>query len=382
MTPSPPARADAWNRVGLDLQQLIVLTDAAAVSFCHYRNRGARPTAASRMPLRRLSRVVALANKRKLQLQFVLGAEPLPAAHERQIDQAPHVKIAPLALARRYRDAVIVLDGNDLARPDAIRQARARNLIVRLEKSQISHAADLLIPYLNAARRINVVPLDVEQYGHADVEEYRRQLQALETPVAAACAAGDAAELNVLSDRLSLGRMNNCGAGVHHLTCAPDGQLYICPGFCYGDKSAAVGNVEEGFEIRNAQLLGLDHAPICRTCDAFHCKRCVYLNAKATRELNTPSWQQCVLAHHERNASRSLRDALARLGVDVSRLMTPPELPYLDPLTALPGAAAAPRVRAAAAPAPPPSDREILLKILKVQEEILAELKKKKGDRS
>ena len=63
------------------------------------------------------------------------------------------------------------------------------------------------------------------------------------------------------------------------------------------------GDISHIPEIPDAELLRLDHAPLCRRCDAYACRRCVWLNRKLTRELNVPSHRQCVLAHIERNAS-------------------------------------------------------------------------------
>ena len=64
--------------------------------------------------------------------------------------------------------------------------------------------------------------------------------------------------------------------------------------------------LQTGLDIKNRQLYRLEYAPLCRVCDAFQCKRCIWLNRKTTGEVNTPSHEQCVAAHLERNASRKL----------------------------------------------------------------------------
>lgn len=51
-----------------------------------------------------------------------------------------------------------------------------------------------------------------------------------------------------------------------------------------------------------------------RICDAWHCKRCVWQNKKTTLEVNTPSREQCVLSHIERNATRSLLAKIREIG--------------------------------------------------------------------
>mgnify|MGYP002625456439 CR=1 FL=1 len=128
-------------------------------------------------------------------------------------------------------------------------------------------------------------------------------------------------QVNILTDRLQLDKMHNCDAGVNNITVAPNGHFYLCPAFYYDERMGinnrlnhhkpqhdySVGDIDAGLQIPNQQLLKLDHAPLCRICDAYHCKRCVWLNQRLTWDANTPSHQQCVLAHLERNASRELQ---------------------------------------------------------------------------
>ena len=89
-------------------------------------------------------------------------------------------------------------------------------------------------------------------------------------------------------------------------------------------------SLEKGLDIPNPQLLHLDHAPLCRNCDAYQCRRCIWLNRRLTWDLNTPSRQQCVMAHIERNASRALLNDIRK----VSKFMPEidiKEINYLDP---------------------------------------------------
>ena len=96
-------------------------------------------------------------------------------------------------------------------------------------------------------------------------------------------------------------------------TSAEGVMTYICKGgdtpFCFADL-IDLGSVAAGLSVRNPQLYRLDHAPICRGCDAYHCKRCIWLNRRATLEVNTPGHRQCVMAHIERNVSAQLLAAI------------------------------------------------------------------------
>ena len=81
--------------------------------------------------------------------------------------------------------------------------------------------------------------------------------------------------------------MNNCGAGDTTITLAPDGKFYIRPAFYLTDEVDAlgrlnysIGDLQNGMNIKNSQLYKLDYAPLCRQCDAYQCKRCIWLNRK------------------------------------------------------------------------------------------------------
>ena len=75
----------------------------------------------------------------------------------------------------------------------------------------------------------------------------------------------------------------------------------------------------------------MEYAPICRHCDAYQCKRCVWLNRRMTHEINTPSHEQCVAAHIERNASRQLLQNIRRHGEFLPEIGEIKEIDYLDP---------------------------------------------------
>lgn len=119
---------------------------------------------------------------------------------------------------------------------------------------------------------------------------------------------GQAIEVNVLTDRIMLTVMRNCDAGVTHVTIAPNGKCYICPAFYHDDERSFIGAFDgkNGIPVKHVAGVDLPAAPLCTRCDAFHRKRCVYLNRKTTLELNVPSEEQCAVAHIEREASRQL----------------------------------------------------------------------------
>lgn len=132
--------------------------------------------------------------------------------------------------------------------------------------------------------------------------------------------------LNIITDRIYLNVMNNCNAGVSSITFAPDGKFYLCPAFYYDGIDPLEVN-KDGVVIPNQHLLRIENAPICSNCDAYQCHRCIYLNQKGTREFNTPTRNQCILSHLERNASRILASQLNWIDEDGCI----PTISYIDP---------------------------------------------------
>ena len=126
--------------------------------------------------------------------------------------------------------------------------------------------------------------------------------------------------------------MHNCNAGIKHITYGPNGKFYLCPGFYHNEIESDIGDLKNGIIVKNQQLLTLNKAPICLECDAYQCKRCIYLNKKITREINTPSHAQCVLSHLERLSSKYLLDILNPYDINTKNEKIIPSLNYMDPL--------------------------------------------------
>ena len=304
------------------LTYLIILLDDTSVSFCHYDvPEGERRL----MPLDVLRRGIVWAMKENVNVQFVYPDYPLPQEYNELIETIDHTKIKPEAQAEGADVAVLtewksrIADSADHA--TCIIHASRQELAVNMGKVKL---------LIGKAARVNVVLTDTEVFTDKDADSYKQTLDAMADRIIELYLQGGNPQLNILTDRLSIGHMNNCGAGDTSLTLAPDGKLYVCPAFYY-DKQEAIGDVESGVKIGNAQLLHLDHAPICSHCDAFQCKRCIWLNQKTTLEVNTPSHEQCVAAHLERNASKPLLEHLRSHGNFFPKTADINEIDFLDP---------------------------------------------------
>lgn len=311
------------------LKYLIILLDDTAVSFCHYPTRDAGRRI---MPAETLRKGIHFAMKENLCVQFVYPEYELPTEHAELIESIDHTKIVPATSPAAASADVIV--ANSWEEAEAVCRNATKTYVLRTTKGDFMAHHGCLERILPRMARLNVILTDINTFTEADFRAYRNALEAVAEGVERIYTAGGAPQLNLLTDRMMLEAMNNCGAGDTALTLAPDGRFYVCPAFYAEGDGECTGSLEKGVRLPNAQLYRLDHAPLCRTCDAWQCRRCVWMNRRTTLEVNTPGHEQCVAAHIERNTARRLLKAIRRHGTFLPEREEIKEIDYLDPFEA------------------------------------------------
>lgn len=306
------------------LEYLVILLDECSTSYCAYEV----PMGEQRLIDREILHAgIVFAMKENLHIQFVYPDYSLPQEYEALIRSVDHSKIRSAAHAGKEAE-VIVFDGWELLRDYSFVSGVA--YVLRTAKADFFRLYPRIADVLGKVTRLNVVVTDVDTFGADDFSAYSAALRVLSDSVKELFLQGKCPQFNLLTDRMMLGGMNNCDAGWKSITLAPDGRFYVCPAFYYQKASSDAGSLAEGLRLPNARLYRLDYAPICRNCDAYHCRRCVWLNKKTTLEVNTPSREQCVVAHLEREAARRLWLELHACGFFPDGQAIE-ELPYLDP---------------------------------------------------
>lgn len=308
------------------LKYLIVQLSDNSVSICHYPKKFSNNSKVISSDV--LYKAIYWAMQQNLSLQFLYPDEELPNDVEEAINTIHSYKIANLKKKTKNTsfDAYII-DGFENLIDNSVNNEDV--LSIKTNMSELVANQEKLFSLLQQAKRVNVILNDIETLSDSDFEAYSNYLESLSEVIKNEYAKGHAIQLNLLTDRLYLEKMNNCNAGVESITLAPDGKFYICPAFYLGG-SDSIGDLDNGLDIKNPQLYKFDHAPICKKCDAFQCHRCVWLNKKTTLEVNTPSHQQCVISHIERNASRKLLDKIRTIGEFLPEKEIN-EINYLDP---------------------------------------------------
>ena len=264
--------------------------------------------------------------KRNLTIQFIYPDYALPPEYKDLIESVPHTKIASSsAIEKGIADIVVINNWQDL---QDCSFDETTIYVWRTLKGDFFNHYNLIIGILEKVVRLNIIITDIETFDEEDFKAYQRVLNVISDSVEKIYNKKEV-QLNLLTDRMMLEKMNNCNAGWESITFAPDGRFYICPAF-YQEGLYSVGDLKSGLTIKNPLLYRLDHAPLCPNCDAYQCQRCIWLNNKTTLEVNTPSHEQCVVSHLERNASRTLLENIRQ-----HRSFLPnqeiKEIDYLDP---------------------------------------------------
>ena len=322
------------------LQYLVILLDGTSVAYCHADNPLKKHNL---IPLETLKKGILFGMKQNLMIQYVFPDYALPKEYAEVIESIDNVKIYPFDC----KPVTGIEDGNDAdveVASEVPEKVEAKNLVLRLAFSEMLAKKDEITKLFASGTRINLCITDVEQFTDELIETYKQVLNEWNAVLLDLYKQGQSPQFNLLTDRMMLEKMHNCEAGVSNITLAPNGKFYLCPAFYYDEQTKvdnqlnhhqptsdnAVGDLEKGLDIPNLQLLKLDHAPLCRNCDAYHCRRCIWLNRKLTWDLNTPSRQQCVMSHLERNASRDLLNDIRKVGEFMPQIEIK-EINYLDP---------------------------------------------------
>jgi CXXX repeat peptide maturase len=306
------------------LQYLVVLLDDTSMAYCHAENPLKERCL---MPLDTLRKAILFGMKQNLMIQFVYPDYELPTEYNELIETIDHVKIG--REVKIFNSVPQHIEGD--------------NVVLRLSVTEFIELQYDIATLLPQAKRLNICLTDIENFKDEQIEDYKRALATLNAVLLNLYKSAKQPQFNLITDRLQLIEMHNCEAGVGNITVAPNGKFYLCPAFYYDeqmgisnrmnhktkDASRSVGDLEQGIDIPNKQLLQLDHAPLCRICDAYHCNRCIWLNQKLTWDNNTPSHQQCVISHLERNASRDLQMKMQEVGYRFENEIK--EINYLDP---------------------------------------------------
>lgn len=305
------------------LKYLVILLDDTSTSYCHY---DVEDREKNLIPLNVLKEGVLFAMKNNLKIQYILPNYTLPQNYIETMESMFNDKIGPIGQELPLSAIVI----NSLQSININMMDSSIQYVIRTTISDFFENYGILKELFTLGINANIVFVDVMSFTEDKIETYRTVLAELVKSVESSIFKGMNINTNLITDRIALDNMNNCGAGDTSITLAPNGKFYPCPAFYYDDNQYyIIGDIENGLDIKNKTLYKLEYAPLCKRCDAFQCKRCVWLNKKLTYEINTPSRQQCVMSHLEREAGATLLDRFHKHNILLNKTIE--KIDYIDP---------------------------------------------------
>lgn len=242
------------------------------------------------------------------------------------VDEGKGIRLVNSKAKNIQDDNIVIYDDNI-----AGRSLNLDNCILLVSKKNIKNLFTFIKELYPNKQRINLILKDIDKWETKEVKAYENQLQMVADFIFDTYKQGSPIELNVLTDIMNLESMYNCDCGITTFALAPNGKIYICPAFYFDNPNDSIGDIRNGIKIKNKELLKLEKAPICSICDAYHCRRCRYLNKKLTNEINTPSKIQCVIGHTERKIAMYLQKKLIKGKYTTSQNILA-KIDYLDPL--------------------------------------------------
>ena len=305
------------------LKYLVILLDDTSTSYCHY---DVEDREKNLIPLNVLKEGVLFAMKNNLKIQYILPNYTLPQNYIETMESMFNDKIGPIGQELPLSAIVI----NSLQSININMMDSSIQYVIRTTISDFFENYGILKELFTLGINANIVFVDVMSFTEDKIETYRTVLAELVKSVESSIFKGMNINTNLITDRIALDNMNNCGAGDTSITLAPNGKFYPCPAFYYDDNQYyIIGDIENGLDIKNKTLYKLEYAPLCKRCDAYQCKRCVWLNKKLTYEINTPSRQQCVMSHLEREAGATLLDRFHKHNILLNKTIE--KIDYIDP---------------------------------------------------
>ncbi len=305
------------------LQYLVILLDDTSIAYCHSSN----PIKTKRLINKDvLRKAILYGMKNNLMIQYVLPSYELPQEYCDIIECVDNVKIGKDIQIYDYI-------------PDVVNNG---TVVLRIRIKDFINNTKKISSLIKQVTRLTISYINIEEFYDELIPSYTNALDSIHEVLLSEMNNGKKPQLNILTDRLTKQQMTNCGAGVDNITVAPNGKFYICPAFYFDERMGvdtnmnhkecivdrSVGDLNKGLNIKNKNLLALDFSPLCKLCDSYHCNRCVWLNQKLTFEINTPSRQQCIISHIERNSSMRLSKKMLNIGIEVEQIG---EIDYLDP---------------------------------------------------
>ncbi len=209
------------------------------------------------------------------------------------------------------------------------------NVILNINSDEIKELEKGVKTLFKNSDRINLNITGLDK--NFNEEEYRLQMKKIsEFLIKELENNGVLKELNLLTDTIFLDKHENCMAGENTIIISPKEKIYTCCAEYSNNPDEFIGDLERGIsKDYSKRLYETKNSNLCRICDAYQCKNCVYINRLYTNEINVSPSFQCRKSHIERDISIDILEKLKLLSeeIELPALREIKREDYLDPIS-------------------------------------------------
>jgi len=280
------------------VKSIWVMLSLDAVSCCHEPH-STRGLDSQLMPLDLLAQIVKMAKELSWTCTILGNGKALPRDHQSLCDEMEAHVVLPaesvgFPLGKRLS---LVFESDCVEKVTA--GLPCSHAILRVKRDDLPRLCKLVSTLLNRCPVVSVRHPELLQYDDSDLMVYRDQLFQVGQWLVDRHDAWCSYHVDCLTDHFQPSHIGECGAGIGSLAIGPTGEIYLCPAALRGGMPS-YGHILGDLKIPNRSLLTKEFSLPCGRCEAFHCRRCVYLNKCGTMEFCVPPKNACRIGHLER----------------------------------------------------------------------------------
>lgn len=184
------------------------------------------------------------------------------------------------------------------------------NVILNIHSSEIEFLSKTITALLQYTSRMNLNITGLDENFNEKV--YRSQMEEVNNFIFKEFMKNnELKEVNLLTDILFINKHDNCMAGDNTFVLSPGGKIYTCCAEYSNNTNSFVGDLSFGVTKEYGKRLHKSESNnLCRLCDTYQCKNCVYTNKLFTKEVNVSPSFQCRKSNIERGLSIDLLEKL------------------------------------------------------------------------
>ena len=232
----------------------------------------------------------------------------------------------------------LIVDHDQLNSIDCV---RSHNIVLSTSVNSLNHLKndiEIIVKHSKNTPNISLAITDFFNFSHGDLLSYKCTLYDIADFLVDCWRTGNFVELNVITHIFHFTKHKECKAGTYSITLAPDNNFYICPAFYFEKNSEvkSIGDLFSGISNNYEKFCSIEKSKLCKTCDAYHCSKCVSLCKAKTNEFCVAPEILCLKSNIEREVSRYFYDLISKdkVAYRFENKITSP-LKELDPLLRL-----------------------------------------------